>query len=407
MSFAERVKTQSADSSSIDAFGRQRVSNPTTLFDSSFLYDKQPLIFEESTTGGATATHDSINSAVTLSTSGTGTEEAVLQSYRRPRYKPGKSHLVVITFKFGPKVAGVTKEVGLNDELDGILLQQSGTTVNIIRRSSTDVGTATIPQASWNIDPMDGTGPSGITLDLTKAQILYMDMQWLGVGRVRVGFDIDGIIYYVHEFQHSNVVTAPYTESMVLPIRYRISSVESTGSMDAICSSVQSEGGAEEQVGYTFNQSVLNVTSAVTTRTHAISIRPKTLFNSQKNTNEFTIRDLSLFAINDQPIYWELVIGATLTTPNWIDVNNSYSATEYDTTGTFDNLTGGIVIKSGFLAGTNKDGVSLSSDVSLLYPLTLDKDGNNRELGTLTLLVQSLGASPGDVDAVIGWVELR
>lgn len=407
MSFSEQVKIQSADSPSIDAFSRLRVSNPVTLFDSTFLYDKQPLVFEEDITGGASATHVPNNSAVTLTTSGTGVEEAVLQAYRRARYRPGKSHLVAISFKFGPEVAGVTKEVGINDDLNGILLQQSGSVLSIIVRSSSDTPTESVAQADWNIDKLDGTGPSGITLDITKPHIFYMDMQWLGVGRVRVGFDINGLIVYVHEFNHANENEYVYMRNLIQPIRYRVSSVDAVGTMDAICSTVQSEGGAEDRFGFMFSQSVFERPATLNTRTHIVSIRPKALFNGELNTNEFTARALELFAIADQPIFWELVVGATLTGSVWTDVNSNFSSSEYDMTGTFDNLDNGIVISSGFLSGSAKEGITISRDASVLYPLTTDRAGNNREMGTLTLLAQSIGTTVGEIDASMSWTELR
>lgn len=407
MSFTEQVRIRAADSPTVDAFSRLRVSNPTTLFDSTFLYDKQPLVFEEITTGGASATHIARNSAVTLATSGVGTEEAVLQAYRRARYRPGKSHLVAITFKFGAGAVGVTKEVGLNDDENGVLLQQSGATLNMIVRSSSDAPTETVPQASWNIDQLNGSGPSGIDLDITKTHILVMDMQWLGVGRVRVGFDIDGIIVPVHEFLHANVSEYVYTRNLVLPIRYRVSTVDTVGSMDAICSSVMSEGGAEDQIGYTFSQNAMNVVAGNGVDTHVISLRPKKLFNGVKNTNEFRFRNLSLFAAADQPVYWQLVIGATITTPTWVDVNSTYSSTEYDISGTLVDTVNGIIVKSGYLAGGGKSGTTGDRDISLLYPLSLDRAGNNRDLGTLTLIVRSIGTAAGSVNVSIDWTELR
>jgi len=133
----------------------------------------------------------------------TNAHYSILQSRQYARYIPGKSHLVLIT---------------------GIFASGSGATANIVRRTSTSGSPVetVVPQASWNIDKMDGTGVSGITMDFTKTQILVISAQWLGVGRVIVGFNIGGIIRPVHQFLNANNLTVPYTQTFNLPVRMEI-----------------------------------------------------------------------------------------------------------------------------------------------------------------------------------------
>ncbi len=94
---------------------------------------------------------------------------------------------------------------------------------------------------------MDGTGPSGITLDPTKAQILWMDFEWLGVGSVRCGFVINGVFILCHTFQNANLITSVYMTTATLPMRYEIISTTAlAASLKQICCTVISEGGYEQ-----------------------------------------------------------------------------------------------------------------------------------------------------------------
>lgn len=106
-------------------------------------------------------------------------------------------------------MTNIRKFAQYGDDVNGIGFELNGTSKNFFIKSDTSNGDQSVPQASWNIDPMDGTGPSGLTLDTSKTQILVISIQALYVGEVRIGFDINGDIQWCHAFEHSNIVTAP------------------------------------------------------------------------------------------------------------------------------------------------------------------------------------------------------
>ena len=199
------------DSANLDAFSRLRVSNPLILHNSQFTYDLTPIIFEQITNGpGATIAHDTTNRCATLSFAGTNAGgKSFMQSYEYLPYQPGRSQLVFVTFNMIAAAANVLKFAGYSDGVNGIEFQLNGTTKQFHIYSATGAGSETAIQSSWNIDKLDGTGPSGITLDITKTQILVIDIQALYVGRVRIGFDIGGQVIYAHEFLHSNIESFP------------------------------------------------------------------------------------------------------------------------------------------------------------------------------------------------------
>ena len=81
-----------------------------------------------------------------------------------------------------------------------------------------------IPQSSWNIDKMDGTGTSGYNLDLTKMQMFYIDYTWYGAGAIRYGFRAtNGQVTYCHRIVNNNVNAEAYMRSGNLPARYETS----------------------------------------------------------------------------------------------------------------------------------------------------------------------------------------
>ena len=189
-------------------------------------------------------------------------------------YQPGKVQEIVVTFNLISQDSGVTKRVGYFDANNGIYLEDDGSDYYIVRRTSTS-GSAVntrVAQADWNIDSFDGTGPSGVTIDFTKTQILFIDMEWLGVGRVRVGFVVDGIIYYAHEFLNANNLTLVYMSTPNLPIRWEISNDGSgaASSMDCICCTAISEGGKQDNGIIRYASTTTHVDASAALTTYAI-----------------------------------------------------------------------------------------------------------------------------------------
>lgn len=250
-----RVSLQEyGDTAAIDAFDRLRVSHPFTIFDSKQLYDKQPLFYDEDLGGSATSTHSTTHARTQMAVTASASDYAIRQTKQRFNYQPGKSQLILFTFQASQET-GVTKRIGAFDGTganyltpnNGIFLQIDDTNIswNIAKNGST---TETVTQANWNVDPLDGTGPSGVTLDTDGTLIGVVDFEWLGVGRVRCGLCLQGIIYYTHYFYHDNDPSFPtvYMSTPNLPVRYDIQSDGTGGGdLDHICSSVISEGGVE------------------------------------------------------------------------------------------------------------------------------------------------------------------
>jgi hypothetical protein len=250
MSYFARIGFK--DDPTIDAFARARVSEPFTVFESKQLYDSQALLWDDSQTSGSgtTTTYNTNESSTTIAVGASTAGTRVRQTFRALNYQPGKSQMVLFTCVVGTGGTGITKRWGQFNAKNGLFFEQAGTTLKIGRRTYTS-GSAVdtvVSQSSWNIDKLDGTGSSGITLDVTKTQIFVIDYEWLGVGRVRFGVVINGLIYYVHQLLNANSLTLVYMQSPNLPLRCEITNSGAGGanSFVHICSAVSSEGGNNE-----------------------------------------------------------------------------------------------------------------------------------------------------------------
>lgn len=234
-----------------DLFGRIKVSNPQTIFDSSHVYQDNGE-FADSVSGAGSVSHLGNQSSAVLSV---GTEEGD-HVYRESKkvftYQPGKSLQVMQTFVFNPAKENLRQRAGYFSSNNGFYLEQDGSNVYFVKRTfiSGGVVETRVAQSDWNRDKLNGSGPSGINLDLSKAQILFSEYEWLGVGSVVMGFVIDGSFIIAHQFDHANYLSSVYITTATLPVRYEIENTGvtvSSSSMKQICVTVLSNGGYEKK----------------------------------------------------------------------------------------------------------------------------------------------------------------
>lgn len=404
------------DSGSLDAFSRLRVSTPDTLFSVQCQYAAAAVQMEPVATGTGVAPAHNADTRMVALTCTAGTGVSAFQSFQYSPYAPGKSHFIAVTGVLGTGVANTTVDTGYFDALNGVVFRQNGATnLQLILRTSTggSVSDANIvAQSAWNIDKMDGTGASGLTLDVTKSFILIIDLQFLGMGRVRVGFDLNGIFYYVHQFENANVLAVPYMQSATLPVAMVVTASSSAAPKTAYfkCASVISEGGKLTDYGYAQSTPSASVTAASGARTHLLTVRPKTTYNGLPNRELFILDNVNLIGTGTREVYWEVVVGAAFSVaPTFADVNTTYSAFEYGTGGTFSNLTSGVVLYSGYLGSSTASNVvsrEFDRKLSLHNPISLNRAGAVRAMGTLSLLVSAIGGNSA-VQGAFNFTEVR
>lgn len=404
-SYPELVRIAGSDNTvsfggtNTDAFGRLRVSQPYTLFDSQNRYgiDSQ---FSTSTAGSGAATHLSNESSVSMAVSTTSGDEVVRQTFRVFPYQPGKSLLLLATFKMDTAKTNLRQRVGYFGTANGVFLEQGANGITFVLRTSTSGSVSDaryVAKADWNGDKLDGTGTSGLTLDLTKTQILFMDFEWLGVGSVRCGFVINGQFIVAHTFHNSNIQTAVYMTTAILPVRYEITNtgtVASSSAMKQICSSVMSEGGYEA----VSQEHAARMVSATTSTFLTTTFKPLVSIRLPSTALGAVVLPYNLNFLPTTSDNYELALfkNTTLTTPTWITVSST-SNVEQDLAST--SMTGGTICYSEFTTGKsgrvplatgsgyNWDlqlGVSLAtvSDIYTLAARTISGTGGG--IGSLT-----------------------
>ena len=390
----------------VDAFNRLRVSNPLTLFDSSHRFSDNNL-WVNSITGTASATFNAAQGLVDLAVGTASGDQIIRETTKVFAYQPGKSLLIMSTFVMNAAKTNLRQRVGYYGADNGLYIEQDGTNVYFVERSLvTGVVTETrVAQADWNQDTLNGTGVSGITLDLSKAQILYMDVEWLGLGTVRLGFVIDGVFVPAHNFNHANLITTTYITTASLPLRYEIANTGVTASsstMKQVCSTVISEGGYElrglQQAIGTAITSPRTLTTAATLYP-VVSIRLK----STRLDGIVILTALSIMGITNNANYqWQVVASATTTGGTWVSAGAS-SSVEYNLTGTA--TTGGRILASGYFQGSNQGSTTIDILKAALFSFQLERNAFTATAYELTLVCTS--ATNGDqLHASMDWEEV-
>ena len=340
----------------VDAFGRNRTSEPFTLNDYKHSYGDISDTFINKLNGDGDILYNINESSVTLSATTSGSS-AIHQTRMYHHYMPGKSQFILSSFVFGAAVSGSTKRTGYFDDYNGIFFEQDATgSLQFVVRSATN-GTGSIvedrvKQEDWNINTVLG---GDFVFDVTKSALLYIDFQWLAVGRVRVGFVHKGVGVICHVFDHTNITDVAYMQNPNLPVRCEIiNSVNAASSMDQICSTVMSEGGYSE-AGRAFSISsegfrTLTSGSALP----VLAIRLKNSFNGLPNRAFVRIQEANIFT-DQQTVRYQLSklpSGSMLTTASaWIPINPNSSLVEYNVSAT--GYSDGIALLSGFIGANS------------------------------------------------------
>jgi hypothetical protein len=371
----ESLLRNSSSPANIDAFGRLRVSEPFTLADYSHVYGEDTELLTKTSGVNSNISFDILKAKAVLQV-GTGVNDFTIhQSRMYHHYMPGKSQVTLQSFNFTGARQGTNKRIGLFDDRNGIFFMQSGDgSLHFGLRSSVSGYTydETYSQNNWNTDTCNGSGFSQFNLDPTKTQLFWSDYEWLGVGRVRVGFVHEGSFVTAHQFYNSNLKDSVYMSNPNLPVRcevrnYSGNSLMGTTRMDQICATVFSEGGYIE-AGVDFAKSTTGYRSiAENTTIPTIAIRLKTGYYGQPNRSVVRLGTSQLYSVTQTCSYefWRLPSGASLIGGSWVSAGDD-SVVEYNITATGYNLSGANTFSAGFLtvaAGGQGNTVSTSSNL--------------------------------------------
>ena len=418
-----------------DAFYRLRVSNPQTIFEGSTVYNSNPLSFDNDISSAQASITGPVDAAMTLALSSSSivNDYAARQTHFYAHYQPGKSFMAMFSFCFGAPATGIVKRAGFydvdnvnnNNPLNGIVFEQTqtgGYQWSVYKGDGITVQNA--PRASWNVDPLDGSGPSGVILSPTTNLLAFVDLEWLGVGRVRVGFYINGVPVICHTFNNAGL-SSPYMTSPLLPIRYEIRKTIAgsvSGSMNIVCCSIMSEGGFQPiGVVRSFHSPTLRLSGsspAVTTIGSCIGFRLKASYPRAilQPINVEIVSDLNGNAVAYYSVYlWRPSSSLTPSGLVWVSVSNE-SFVEYNTT------LGGVPYASDLYRQMIADtsGISIqieqgtvstvtkTSFASVVNNLLIAQSGvikTNRDIIVIVVDNTSVGPTPSNYSAILTWRE--
>jgi hypothetical protein len=381
-----------------DAFGRTRMSAPLTMFDSSHRYADNNLwstLTGGTTTTSASAQFNQNQGLVELKVDALSGSKVYRETTKVFAYQPGKSLQIMSTFTFSPSTTNLRQRVGYYGAENGIYLELDDSSLFMVVRSLV-TGTVTstrIPQSGWNVDKLDGSGPSGITLDITKAQILFMDIEWLGLGTVRTGFVINGQFVPCHYFHHANLIDSTYITTASLPLRYEIENKAATSGpskLKQVCSTVISEGGYElrglqQAASIPINAPI--TFAAANTYYPIVSIKLRT----DRLDAIVILTALSILGDGDNKSYnWQVRASGTTTGGQWLSAGPD-SAVLYNINGT--SFAGGRILASGYVSSNNQSSPSVDILKEALFKFQLERNYFTSTPYELTLVAAANSSS--------------
>jgi hypothetical protein len=393
----------------LDAFGRLRISSPMTLFDSSHRYRDNNL-WASLTAVGGTHSFNQNQGLIQMTVNSLSGSSVIRETTKVFSYQPGKSLLVMNTFVMASSANNLRQRVGYFDQDNGMYLQLDDGNLSIVERTlvnGSPSSETTVLKSAWNGDKLDGTGPSGLTLDITKAQILWMDIEWLGLGTVRVGFVINGQFIICHSFHHANILDSTYITTASLPLRYEITNKAATSgskTLKQVCSTVISEGGYELRgLQQAVSTPILSPKSLATAGVFypVISIRLKASPNRLDAIAILTA--LSVMGTGTGVYSWRVVASATTSGGGaWVDAGVD-SCIEYKLDGT--TTTGGRILASGFFNSNTQSSTVVDILKEALFKFQLERNGLTGTPYELSLIVTA-STNTELVYASLDWEEI-
>jgi len=398
-----------------DAFGRIQMSEASRLAEYVFSHTNAD-DFESVVFGGGAFEHHPEYSGMVLRVDGANGSKAQMTSHLYHRYQAGLSQNIIMTAASGDAgKAGLVRRWGYYDDQDGVFFELNGTTLYAVVRSTTSgsMVETKIPQSEWNSNRINGeTGffnIGGYDIDVTKDNIWWMDIQWLGAGTVRFGIFHDGERIVCHEEHHDGRLPVSYMRTGSLPLRYEIlntSATASTSELTVFCATVQCEGKfTPETLPFAHTHAtpdVLTTTAPVTIS----SMRMKQTLNSQDNRATALPQNMSVYTSGGAVVV-EVVKNGTLGdagagTP-WSE-DAVGSGVEFDHV--YKSCTGGRTLISRVVPA----GLAINIDLSKQFNLgseRVKRHATIAEYDTYSFRVTPLAAGTTNVLFTLEWVEIR
>lgn len=404
--WGKQVITVDDDTVQHTSKNRRKVSTSEIIDYASFNEGIQTDVWDQVTAGTASLTHDPYLGMVKLEVGSDAGDQVIRQTHRVVKYIPGRQNEVSMALIFGTPTAGIRRRFGLFDENDGAFFEDVGTTYNVVVRRNTAGGVVEnrVARENWNVDKLDGTGPSGIIADPEAIQFMVIEYEWSGHGQVEFKFVIDNNAYPIHRFNHGNRVSYTWASTALLPIRIELTNVDGTAGTHTFMQGVHtvSSEGRISTLGR-----VSSISNAITGRTNTdantfypvVSIRLKS-----SNLNGVIMpKSFTGATLDNTGMFIEVLEDAVITGGTWASYDSD-SPVEYNITPT--SFTGGTVLMRVYVSpGNNGNTYEFLEDViTQLYRNTTTTIGDTSS--TFTIATATSGSNK-NTWASLRWITLR
>ena len=330
-------RDRSINSENFTTKDRLKVSEVTTTYFTSFQFG-QTGDWDSSRSNSGTTTYNATLGGMDLGVASTLNSESIFQTRRVMSYVPGRSSGLSGAYRLSNLTPGIRYRWGIFDENNGAFFEANGSDINCVVRSNTtgSVVESSVPRSSWNEDKLDGSGRSGIILDLTKQQLPYIEYEWYGAGEVKYYFLIDGRKRLVHVASHANRISTVYCRTPFLPIRAEVKNLTGAadgGTLHFGSVSHVSEGNADRR------GQVANIASPITgyELTTAGTFYPvfsgrlkSTSLNALVKPLGFRLSTLG----HTEGLHFKVLFSGTLTGGTWVDAAVVDPVSQFNTTAT-------------------------------------------------------------------------
>lgn len=400
-----------------DTLSRLRTSNPYSLFDAKFRYDIKPDLFlVKKGLGTETAVFQSMDCCVDLTVPITDEAKVVYQTKRYITYETGKSLVALISAQFRTTavVAGNVCKIGYFDDSadksdsagtcgSGVFVMLDATgVVSVVKRTADESGVQTdsaVAQTNWNMDVMNGTGISGLTLTKTGVNIWVFDMENNNGGRIRIGVVVGGSVHYVHQFEGAGSSSHPNLFSPSLPIRLEMENtaeIAATQKMKLFSCCVSSEGGYEPTVATFSAGTGPDVIKYLTSHSDCVPLMSMKI-DTAKIRSSIMPKKVTIVNTNTGVAFFKIAMNGTTNDATYTAVNAN-SVAKVATDGTAYTDDSGSTIVSGYV-GPNQ---IITLDVPKEMFLSSNLAGTASDI--LTVYARHVKGS-SDLSASLEWEE--
>ena len=382
---------------------RLKVAPFQTVFFNTFQYGKETDVWDERIVGVATATHNVSSSNIVMQVGSTAGSKVIRQTKNVMRYIPGRGATLAFAVRLDTPQVGIRRRFGLFDDNNGAYFEDDGGTYSYVLRSSTSgiVTETRVTRDDWNGEKFDGNGYTGVIADPTKQQMISINYEWYGAGKVQFNWLMKNETIASHTFENSNTLDKVWCSTPFLPIRLEIENVTGVAGTHYLYQGSNSliQEGEPEKLGI-----LVSIANPITGTTMSSSNTFYPIVSIRLKSDELSavmlLRSLQTATNDNTNIYWKLLENATNTGGTWVDHPDPNSFMQYNITQTA--TTGGTTLLNGFVVGGGAALINIYDKAAI----QLGRSGIGTISDTYTLACASPNTNKAAL-AVLNWIEQR